>query len=259
MFKCDIIQVLKNMKTIRQKLNIFIIVLLFGFAFSVNANTIPEANTLNVEVKTFEATVYGTVRPNGLQTTAWVEYSTDFNMNTYTESNHIYVGTQNSNSPIRINLKNLKADTIYYARMVADNGRIKTEGNILLFKTNPRIENQTVTIVNTNTTGGNNTSVQITNDTRPTNTAVNTNTEIITKTIDVVVPSSNIILQDQNFINTNQNNNTNWIYDNNTENNLSANTGLISLDTKIPGNLFEWIIVLLLLILIVVVIKRIFY
>lgn len=247
------------MKNIYRKFNIFIAISFLAvgiFASTTFANMIPEANTSNVEVNTFDATVYGIVRPNGTLTTAWIEYGTDFNLNSYDESTHLFIGSQNTNKPIKIKLSNLKADTIYYARMVADNGRVKVEGNIMLFKTNPRIENQTVTIVNRNTQTINNTPIRIVNNTIP----VNTQTQIITKTIDVV-PSTSTIILDQNTINRNNtNNNTNWQYqDNYTENNLTANSLFVLKDTNLPHTLFEWLLLVLIVIAIIITIKRIFY
>lgn len=258
------------MKTNILKINIFILFLLVSFGVFTTktiANSIPEVNTSNVTVNTFDATAYGMVKPNGQTTTAWFEYSTDLNFTTYMESTHFFVGSQNTNSPIKITIRNLKPDNIYYGRMVADNSKVKVEGNILMFKTNPRIENQTVTIVNTQTINTNNsTPVRIINNT---NSNTNTRTEIITRTVDVVV-DPNLVIHNSNMVNTPvfssinnnnnfNNNNLNWVYPDSNQNNLIAGTAYVSSEYRVPQNLFEWLILLLIIVAIIGVFRRIFY
>ncbi|MBP9803078.1 MAG: fibronectin type III domain-containing protein [Candidatus Pacebacteria bacterium] len=205
----------------------------FSYAGAINVNTVYST------IGTTEVTVYGSVNPGGIMTTAWFEYSEDMNFLNYKESNHVFVGSQGNEFPIRATLTNLKPDTIYYVRAVADNTQGTVRGNTVMLTTNPRIENNT-NIIN----------VQNTNISQVK--SANTTKKVETKIV--------YINTNNNFsnYNSNQNYNSNYSKDLNPNYNQSANI-LFSYNDFMPNTFFGWLILILLVFAILSVIRRLFF
>lgn len=75
------------------------------------------------------------INPNGSNTSGWFEYGTDANLYTWTETPHIYVGSNYGEMPFTQTITNLAPNTIYYYRAVA-NSSTTVKGSILSFVTN---------------------------------------------------------------------------------------------------------------------------
>lgn len=203
------------------------------FAGVINVNTVYSTTG------TKEATVYGSVNPGGVMTTAWFEYSEDMNFLNYSETNHIFVGSQGNEFPVRATIKNLKPDSIYYVRIVADNTMGTVRGNTIMITTNPIINNQVVNIVNTNTNG----------------TVASVNTKKVVETKIVYVNTNN--LNNNSNLNQNTNPNYNSNYYSNSNYNQSANA-LFGGDF-LPNTFFGWLILLLIFLAILSILRRILF
>ncbi len=201
------------------------------FAGVINVNTVYSTTG------TKEATVYGSVNPGGVMTTAWFEYSEDMNFLNYSETNHIFVGSQGNEFPVRATIKNLKPDTIYYVRIVADNTQGTIRGNTIMITTNPIINNQVVNIVNTN------------------GTVASANTKKVVETKIVYVNTNN--LNNNSNLNQNTNPNYNSNYYSNSNYNQSANA-LFGGDF-LPNTFFGWLILLLIFFAILSILRRILF
>ncbi len=226
------------MKNLIKKLIVLALLMALAMTpFATFAGVI-NVNTVYSTTGTKEATVYGSVNPGGVMTTAWFEYSEDMNFLNYSETNHIFVGSQGNEFPVRATIKNLKPDTIYYVRIVADNTQGTIRGNTILITTNPVINNQVVNIVNTNTTG--------------TVASVNTKKVVETK---IVYVNTNNLNNNSNYSNLNQNSNSN--YYSNSNYNQSANV-LFGGDF-LPNTFFGWLILLLIFFAILSILRRILF
>lgn len=201
------------------------------FAGVINVNTVYSTTG------TKEATVYGSVNPGGVMTTAWFEYSEDMNFLNYSETNHIFVGSQGNEFPVRATIKNLKPDSIYYVRIVADNTMGTVRGNTIMITTNPIINNQVVNIVNTN------------------GTVASVNTKKVVETKIVYVNTNN--LNNNSNLNQNTNPNYNSNYYSNSNYNQSANA-LFGGDF-LPNTFFGWLILLLIFLAILSILRRILF
>jgi len=84
------------------------------------------------------ATVTGTVNPNGLATTAWIEYGTDSDLsdNTATTAENLAAGS--ANVSVSQPLTGLEGTTTYYFQVVAQNSSGTTRGDIETFVTRDR-------------------------------------------------------------------------------------------------------------------------
>lgn len=204
----------------------------FSYAGAINVNTVYST------IGTTEVTVYGSVNPGGIMTTAWFEYSEDMNFLNYKESNHIFVGSQGNEFPIRATLTNLKPDTIYYIRAVADNTQGTVRGNTVMLTTNPRITNNK-NIVN----------VQNTNISQ-----VKSASTTKTETKIVYVNTSNTLKN----TNANQNYNSHYYSNDYYNKNQFANT-LFANTNFMPNTFFGWLILLLLVLAIISVIRRLLF
>ena len=88
----------------------------------------PEAATA---IKDTEATLKGSVNPNGEATTYWFEYGTSTAYDH--ETTHTSTGTTSGSKSATVT--GLSANTLYHFRMVAENGIGKTEGGDRTFTT----------------------------------------------------------------------------------------------------------------------------
>ncbi len=227
------------MKNLMKKLIVLALPIAFAISpFATFAGVI-NVNTVYSTTGTKEATVYGSVNPGGVMTTAWFEYSEDMNFLNYSETNHIFVGSQGNEFPVRATIKNLKPDSIYYVRIVADNTMGTVRGNTIMITTNPIINNQVVNIVNTNTTG--------------TVASVNTKKVVETKIV-YVNTNSNL---NTGTLNQNINSNYNKDYYSNSNYNQSANA-LFSGDF-LPNTFFGWLILLLVFLAVLSILRRLLF
>lgn len=119
------------MKKISQKLIVMFFIL--GL-FTTLVNTTNAASS--VSFNTNEATLNGSVNPEGSHTTSWFEWGTDSNLDTWNETNHIYIGATNYAMPVSTTLVNLNKNTTYYYRVVSENNQNINKGNISSFNTN---------------------------------------------------------------------------------------------------------------------------
>jgi uncharacterized delta-60 repeat protein len=81
----------------------------------------------------FTATLNGTANPNGLAATAWFEYGTTISYGTSTTTQNI--GSGLSAVAVTANLTGLADNTLYHARLVAQNGDAITYGSDITFNT----------------------------------------------------------------------------------------------------------------------------
>ncbi len=81
------------------------------------------------------ATVNGTVNPNGQATTAWFEYGTDSTLADNTATTAVDQGAGSSAAAASANLAGLDGSTTYYYVLVAQNATGTTRGTILSFTT----------------------------------------------------------------------------------------------------------------------------
>lgn len=83
-----------------------------------------------------DATLNGSVTPNGLATNAWFEYGTDPTLTTSTSTASQSLGSGTANVPVNATLSGLSAATTYYFRVAGSNSAGTTRGSILSFTTN---------------------------------------------------------------------------------------------------------------------------
>lgn len=128
----------------------------FGHTFFANAQYINQNNTSSFSVQSTEVVLNSNINPNGFATTAWFEYGTDSKLRDKTETPHLYIGSDNKEIKFSQNVIGLKPDTVYYFRIIANNGKKDIKGQILSFMTvtNQYNQNQTniqnTSYVNTN-------------------------------------------------------------------------------------------------------------
>ena len=79
------------------------------------------------------AVLNGTVRPNGFATTAWFEWGTNSNLDTYSLSAEHSVGAGYDDTLDNTTLTGLSAGTTYYYRVAASNSSGTMKGTILSF------------------------------------------------------------------------------------------------------------------------------
>jgi len=75
----------------------------------------------------------GKINPNGISSTAWIEWGTSPTLSTYTESMHQSIGSSTSNEYISEPLLGLSVGTTYYYRAVGNNSMGTTRGDITSF------------------------------------------------------------------------------------------------------------------------------
>jgi hypothetical protein len=80
-----------------------------------------------------EATLNGSVIPNGLATDAWFEWGTDPTLAGYSTTGPQAVGSGTASQPIEQLLTGLATGTVYYYRVAASNGSVTSKGAILSF------------------------------------------------------------------------------------------------------------------------------
>ncbi len=83
------------------------------------------------------ASLFGTINPNGAETTYWFEYSTDsrFTTSSVKRTSGITVAPSRTTSTVREDLTGLKSKTTYYFRLAAQNNQGSVNGSVLSFKT----------------------------------------------------------------------------------------------------------------------------
>jgi lysophospholipase L1-like esterase len=81
------------------------------------------------------ATLEGTVNPNGLATTSWLEWGTTPSLSTWTTTGNQDMGPGLAGVPINAQLSSLSARTTYYFRVAATNSTGTSKGNIVSFST----------------------------------------------------------------------------------------------------------------------------
>jgi len=264
-----IVQIYKNsMKNINKNL-IFLLIIIAVFSFGVK-NTRAEYMNVNTSYTSqgiAEATLSGVVNPGGYTTTAWFEYATESNFTNYKETSHKFIGSQNLDYPISMTITDLRPDTIYYARIVADNGRSIIRGNVITFVTNPTITN-TNTFVNNSVVRNTNTVTrnQVVYVEAPIQKqeVVYVKAPVQTQHVTYVeVPQNQVYTNSYTYdrnINANLNTKISTVSDyNNNYNNynpsLTANT--IFTNSFLPNNLFGWLILILIVASIIAVLRRI--
>lgn len=173
------------------------------------------------------------VNPGGYTTTAWFEYGTDANFYAFNETEHIFIGAGYSDMPVAVTINNLTPNTMYYFRVITNNGRNTIKGNVLTFMTNQN-QNTQSTLSNTNSTR-----------------YVSTNTNYINRYVNTTTPTY-----------TNQTSNNTQLYTTPVystapvtySNSVVANP--LFGTTFLPSNVFDWLILLILIFAIVWVIRR---
>jgi plastocyanin len=100
-------------------------------------STGPQSPTVTAEaptaVKDTEATLKGSVNPNGEATTYWFEYGTSTSYDH--ETTHLSAGSGTTSVSKSATVMGLSANTPYHFRMVAENGTGKTNGDDRTFTT----------------------------------------------------------------------------------------------------------------------------
>ena len=211
-------------------LTLFVLGLVFVGA-SASAQTYYTTNNNSQMMQTTSNYTYtssvdlnASVNPGGYTTTAWFEYSPDANFYNYSETEHVFIGAGYSDMPVAVTITNLMPNTVYYFRVITNNGRSTVKGNILTFVTT---QNQ-----NTNT-------VSTTNNTNYVNRYVNTTPTYTNQT------SNNAQLYTTPVYT-----NTPATYSNTVVANPLFGTAFL------PSNVFDWLILLILIFAIVWVIRR---
>jgi len=81
------------------------------------------------------AVLNASVNPGGTRTTAWFEYGTNSSLNTWTETTHELIGAFDYAKPFSQTVYNLQPNTLYYFRVVTNNGYNTYRAQILSFTT----------------------------------------------------------------------------------------------------------------------------
>ncbi len=90
------------------------------------------------------AVLNASVNPGGTQTTAWFEYGTNPNLNTWTETQHESIGAYNYARTFSQTVYNLQPNTMYYFRVATNNGYNTYRAQILSFTTGTNYTNNQV-------------------------------------------------------------------------------------------------------------------
>ena len=94
------------------------------------ANVSPATATNEID-----ATLNGTVIPNGLSTQAWFEYGTDSALTNHSSTPQQSIGSGMSIVPVSTQINGLVGNTRYYFRVRASNDKGETESSITSFTT----------------------------------------------------------------------------------------------------------------------------
>jgi len=170
------------MKNAYKKIILGALVLCFAFAgLKADAQSVTSA-VLNASVN-----------PGGTRTTAWFEYGTNPSLNTWTETTHELIGTFNYAKAFSQTVYNLQPNTLYYFRVVTNNGYDTYRAGILSFTTGTNSSN---TSYNTNQTSYNY------SDSYTDQNTVNVTRYVVneTKYIDRVVQPQTVYTQPQTYI-----------------------------------------------------------
>lgn len=79
------------------------------------------------------AVLNATVNPGGAPATAWFEYGTDSNLSNYMETKHESIGSYNSSRSFSQVINDVMPNTVYYFRVVTNNGYNTYRAQILSF------------------------------------------------------------------------------------------------------------------------------
>lgn len=90
------------------------------------------------------AVLNASVNPGGTQTTAWFEYGTNPNLNTWTETQHESIGAYDYARTFSQTVYNLQPNTMYYFRVATNNGYNTYRAQILSFTTGTNSTNNQV-------------------------------------------------------------------------------------------------------------------
>ncbi len=217
-----------NTKNIITALSLF--GMLFAFAPSVEAQTY-YSNTQTTS--TSSVTLNATVNPGGRSTTGWFEYTTDPNFYSWNETEHVYVGTTNSDTPLMATLSNLVPNTVYYFRVATNNGKKTSKANILSFVTT--YQTNTVSNVTNTVPVAVNTNVRYVNAPQPTTVLYTTAPQNQVSTNNVATVYRSVNTTNPNYVNV--------------ANPLFGTTFL-------PNTIFGWLLLLLIILAIFVVVRR---
>ncbi len=102
------------------------------------AATAPTVATNNASgMDTSGVSLFGTVNPNGAETTYWFEYSVNshFATSSISRTNGITLAASKSVSSVREDLTSLNSKTTYYFRLVAQNNLGTVQGSVRTFRT----------------------------------------------------------------------------------------------------------------------------
>lgn len=115
---------------------------------------LPTVETTGSTVPSINATVRGTINPNGSATYAWFEWGTSSDTATFSATARQSLGSGTTGVPISAPLLGLRPVTTHYYRAAASNSAGTTRGAILKFTTpeSPAIETRGVTFTSTNAT-----------------------------------------------------------------------------------------------------------
>ncbi len=182
----------------------------------------------SISITKNSATLSGSINPNNQTTTAWFEYGTSYNLATFNETTHAFLGSGGYPSPFTQNISYLNPNTTYYFRAVGNNYAGTIRGSILSFTTGNTISNIINNIINTD----------------------GTDTNIVYQdenTTDVI---------DSNSENTNPNQN---IYDANYFSNINLGANAIFGFTGfLPNTFWTWLIFLILILLIIIIGRKLY-
>lgn len=208
--------------------SLFVLILIVSFSSVAEAqNYYSNTNQYTSNTMSSSVTLNSSLNPGGQTTTAWFEYSTDPKFQTWNETEHEYVGSSYQESPFGAMINNLMPNTVYYFRVVTNNGKNTTKGNILSFNTNT--QNNNISYNNSN--------------------FVNTNSN----TTNTRYISGYNYGQPIAYSNTYPTNyqNTNRTYNSNVANPLFSTSFL-------PNTLGAWLILILLIFAIIVIVRKLF-
>lgn len=122
----------KNVKI--QEFGFIIAILPLVFAFSANAQTAPSVTTNEVSfISPRNVSLQATVNPNGSYTNVW--FQIDASNPPLNSRGHQGVGSGTSSVSVQAGIINLKLDTTYYYRAIAQNSKGLIYGEIRSFRT----------------------------------------------------------------------------------------------------------------------------
>ena len=108
--------------------------MVLSFGSSAQAQNL-YVTTTNATPTTYGAVLRGMVNPGGYTTTAWFEYSTYQDLSYANQTTLEIVGSTPIDTMFSRDAQNLQPNTMYYFRLVANNGYETQRGNILSFST----------------------------------------------------------------------------------------------------------------------------